>query len=174
MLFRKGRDTDVDRIAQIYELILMEQDKGISTIGWVRGIYPTKETALEMLSEEELFVLEDDGLLVAAGRINQKQVPEYADANWEYADAPEDKIMVLHTLVVDPTCKGKGYGTEFVHQYEKYAKEQGCPYLRMDTNEINVPARRLYKHLGYQEVGIVPCRFNGIEGVQLVCLEKKV
>ena len=42
----------------------------------------------------------------------------------------------------------------------------------MDTNEKNTNARKLYKKLGYKEPGIVPCVFNGIDGVQLVCLEK--
>ena len=28
--------------------------------------------------------------------------------------------------------------------------------------------------LGYTEAGIVPCEFNGIAGVNLVCLEKKL
>ena len=42
----------------------------------------------------------------------------------------------------------------------------------MDTNARNLAARRLYKHLGYLEAGIVSCVFNGIPDVQLVCLEK--
>lgn len=65
------------------------------------------------------------------------------------------------TLVVSPKENGHGYGT-------------GCRYLRMDTNEKNKAARMLYKKLGYEEIGIVPCKFNGIPGVQLVCLEKKL
>ena len=115
----------------------------------------------------------DGGEIVAAARINQAQVPEYADAQWEYA-APDDKIMVLHTLVVEPACAGKGCGTEFVRFYERYALENGCPYLRMDTNVKNAAARRLYARLGYKEVGVVDCTFNGIDGVKLVCLEKKI
>ena len=58
--------------------------------------------------------------------------------------------------------------------YESYAKNNGCPVLRMDTNEKNSAARRLYARLGYREAGIVPCVFNGIKGVGLVCLEKRV
>lgn len=50
----------------------------------------------------------------------------------------------------------------------------GCPYLRMDTNARNKTARKLYAGLGYWEAGIMPCVFNGIPGVQLVCLEKKL
>ena len=80
--------------------------------------------------------------------------------------------MVLHTLVVDPAFGGKGCGKAFVAFYEEYARTHGCPYLRMDTNARNQAARRLYRHLGYREAGIVPCEFNGIPGVQLVCLEK--
>ena len=76
--------------------------------------------------------------------------------------------------MVEPACSGKGYGTKFVAFYEDYARENGCPYLRMDTNARNKAARKLYAGLGYWEAGIMPCVFNGIPGVQLVCLEKKL
>ena len=107
----------------------------------------------------------------AAARINSRQVAEYALAAWEQ-DAPEDKVLVLHTLVVDPAAKGRGCDTEFVNFYEEMGKATGRPFLRMDTNEKNRAARALYHKLGYREAGIVPCEFNGICGVGLVCLEK--
>ena len=82
--------------------------------------------------------------------------------------------MVLHTLVVDPAYEGRGFGSAFVSFYEDYARSHGCPYLRIDTNARNVNARRLYARLGYREAGILPCAFNGIPSIQLVCLEKRV
>ena len=82
--------------------------------------------------------------------------------------------MVLHTLVVDPLAQGQGYGHAFVAYYEDYARSHGCPYLRMDTNVKNAPARQMYAKLGFSERGVVPCVFNGIEGVSLMCLEKKL
>ena len=118
-------------------------------------------------------MLEDDGVVVEAGRLNQQQEPSYAEADWEY-DAKEQEVMVLHTLVVSPTIENHGYGRAFVSFYEEFAKIQGCRYLRMDTNQKNTRARQFYKKQGYKEVGIVPCTFNGIKGVQLVCLEKKL
>ena len=42
----------------------------------------------------------------------------------------------------------------------------------MDTNARKAGARSLYKRLGYREIGILPCEFNGIPGVNLVMLEK--
>lgn len=32
----------------------------------------------------------------------------------------------------------------------------------------------MYAKHGWREAGIVPCTFNGLTGVQLVCLEKKI
>ena len=69
---------------------------------------------------------------------------------------------------------GKGYGRAFVNFYETHAKETGCTELRMDTNERNAAARALYHKLGYEEIGIVPTTFNGLPGVHLVLLEKRL
>lgn len=172
-MFRKANMNDLDRIVEIYENIHDEIEFGRMTIGWIRSIYPTRKTAQESIQLGDMFVEEDNGMIVAAAKINQEQVQDYAKAHWQY-NVSHEEIMVLHTLVVDPKIKTKGYGSKFVAFYEQYALEHGCHYLRMDTNAINVKARALYQKLGYQEVSIVPCEFNGIQNVQLVCLEKKL
>ena len=79
---------------------------------------------------------------------------------------------MLHTLVVLPSLKRKGYGRKFVEFFESYAAENGMPELRIDTNERNKAARNLYAGMGYDEVTIVPTVFNGIPGVNLVLIEK--
>ena len=170
--FRKATQADVPGIAAIYDAIHTLEEQGLTSTGWVRSIYPTEATARASIQQGDMFVAVEDGRTVAAAKINQEQVPEYTLAAWKHP-APDEEIMVLHTLVVDPAEKGRGIGSQFVAFYENFAQEHGCPYLRMDTNARNAAARRLYKKLGYSEVGIVPCLFNGIEGVQLVCLEKK-
>ena len=115
--------------------------------------------------------MEDDGAIVASAIINRIQVPEYALAAWEH-DADDDHVMVLHTLVVDPMKGAKGYGRFFVSYYEEYARNQDCLELRLDTNEKNTRARKMYQNLGYKEVGVIRCIFNGLPDVNLVCLEK--
>lgn len=172
-MFRKATMRDLDRISGIYDEIHTEEEAGRATIGWVRSIYPVRKTAEDSILAGDMFVEEVDGRIVAAAKINQEQVAEYADAAWNY-EVPDEQVMVLHTLVVSPQEKGKGYGPAFVAFYEDYALEHGCPYLRMDTNERNRAARRMYQKLGYAEVSTVPCVFNGIEGVRLVCLEKRL
>ena len=85
---------------------------------------------------------------------------------------PEDQVCVLHTLVISPRAKRRGLGRKFVGFYEAYAAETGCTELRIDTNERNLPARAMYKSIGYREIDVVPTVFNGIPGVNLVLLEK--
>lgn len=171
---RKAVLEDIPRVAAIYDRILTEEEQGRAVIGWIRGVYPTRQTARGALEAGTLFVLEREGAIAAAAKIDQNQVPEYADAPWRYPDVPPEQVMVLHTLVVDPAFAGRGCGTQFVAFYEEYARTHGCPYLRMDTNARNAAARRLYAGLGYREAGIIPCVFNGIPDVRLVCLEKKL
>lgn len=169
---RKAVTGDIPHIVSIYDHILTEEESGKVSIGWIRGVYPTGQTALDALSAGELFVLTMDNTVTAAARINQIQVPEYANAHWSTGNVPDDRVMVLHTLVVDPAFSGMGCGSTFVKFYETYALEHHCPYLRMDTNARNQAARKLYARLGYREADIVPCVFNGIPDVKLVCLEK--
>lgn len=172
-MIRIASPADISGIVKIYDKILDLEVEGKGSTGWKKGIYPTKETALEALESGELFVLEEDGIIYAAARINQRQESEYASCNWEF-DVPDSEVMVLHTLVVDPDTAGRGFGSSFVRFYEEYALKNNCHYLRMDTNVNNAPARKLYKKLGYSEPGVISCFFNGIDGVPLVCLEKRI
>ena len=172
-MFRQATNCDLDAISAIYDAVHDAEEAGRTTIGWVRSIYPTRASAQLGIRSGDLFVLEEDDCIVAAARINQIQGEEYKQALWSF-DTDDSKVMVLHTLAVHPTCSRKGFGTRFVDFYEDYAARQGCTCLRLDTNVRNTAARTLYKKLGYTEAGIVPCIFNGIEGVHLVCLEKKL
>lgn len=172
-MIRIANEKDINRIAEIYEHIHNAEELGEAVIGWKRNVYPTYQTALEGISKEDMFVEENESTIVAAGRINREQVKEYADCPWLY-QASDSEVMVLHTLVVDPQIKGKGYGSEFVKFYEAYAASQKCHYLRMDTQEKNISARKFYMKFGFREAGIVFCTFNEIPEVRLVCLEKKI
>ena len=172
-MIRKANDRNIEAVAGIYERIHDAEAAGLLTTGWLRGIYPTEATARAALSADDLFVLEDNGSIVAAARINRIQVPDYALVNWQYL-ATDDQVMVLHTLTVDPLRAGHGYGRAFLAFYEKYALQNGCPVLRIDTNARNVAARAMYARHGYIESGIIPTVFNGIPGVELVCMEKRL
>lgn len=172
-MFRKAVPEDLDAIAALYDAIHTEEEAGRAVIGWIRTVYPTRESARRAIEAEDLFILEEGGKLVACGRINQEQVDCYKDGSWRCDAAPEE-VMVLHTLVVAPDASRSGHGSGFLRFYEAYAAEHGCPYLRLDTNEKNTRARAFYQKHGYTQAGLVCCEFNGIPDVTLVLLEKKL
>ncbi len=172
-MIRKALEADIPAVVSIYDKIHTEEENGRATIGWIRGVYPTEDTARTALDRDDLFVLEDGGRIVGAAIINKTQVDAYEGGQWQY-EAEAAEVMVLHTLVIDPDTAGRGFGKQFVAFYEDYARKIGCKVLRMDTNRRNARARAMYQALGYREAGIVPCVFNGIEGVELVLLEKSL
>lgn len=173
MSIRKATTQDTDAVTQIYDHIHDCEEAGTMTIGWRRGVYPVRSTAETAVSLGDLFVLEDGGKILAAERINQRQVPDYAAADG-FCKATDNEVWVLHTLVVEPSANGRGYARAFLEFYENYALERGCHVLRIDTNERNSAARAMYAKHGWREAGIVPCTFNGLPGVHLVCLEKEI
>lgn len=167
---RPATAADLPAVAALYDKIHAEERAGRTTTGWLAGIYPVRATAESALARGDLFVY-DDGAVRASYILNQVQVDVYTGAPWTL-DVPDAQVMVLHTLVVDPAASGRGIGRTMVAYYEAYARAHGCTDLRMDTNARNAAARHLYAKLGYREIGVVPCEFNGIPGVQLVLLEK--
>lgn len=173
MRIRKADIRDIPAIAAIYEAIHDLEDRGALTVGWQRGVYPTADTARVAIGAGDLYVLEDEGRVRASARINREQMPAYARVNWRWP-APDETVLVMHTLTVDPALRGRGYARLFLDFYEQLAAETGCTVLRLDTNARNAVARGMYARRGYVESGIIPCEFNGIPGVALVCLEKAV
>lgn len=170
-MIRKATESDIPAVAEIYAHILANEDPAKPATGWLKGIYPVEATARAALGRDDLFVCIEDGKVVASAIINRTQVDVYADCKWSL-ECEDDEVMVLHTLTVEPACAGRGIGRKFVAFYEDYARGHNCKALRIDTNAVNITARGLYSKLGYTEVGIVPCVFNGIPNVMLVCMEK--
>ena len=171
-MIRKATPADIDAVEAIYNEIHDREEAGLSSTGWRRGIYPTREDAEEALERDDLYVLDEGGEILASAIINQLQPPEYARANWAYPAAGDD-VLVLHTLTVSPSRAGRGLGKRFVRFYENCAALRGLRCLRFDTNERNTRARRLYASLGYRESGIIVCDFIGLKNVRLMCLEKR-
>ena len=173
-MIRKATKQDIPAIEALYDEIHSREEAGETTTGWLRDVYPVRKTAEESVAREDMFVQEDeDGHIIGTGNINQIQVDVYSKGDWK-SPAKSEEIMVIHTLVISGKIKRKGYGSEFLKFYEDYALQHGCRYLRLDTNARNAAARAFYKSHGYEEIGIVPTVFNGIPGVDLVLIEKKI
>lgn len=171
IIIRPATSADAAAVYDIYRQVIEHEAQTHSYTRWQLGVYPTQQTVAAALAAQDLYVLEVEGQIAAAARLNQEQVPIYGQCPWQYPAAPEE-VLVIHTLAVSPAYAGRGLGRRFITFYESQAKAMGCPVLRLDTSQTNLPARSLYKSLGFREAAILECNFNGMPGTQLVCLEK--
>ncbi len=112
LTIHKARWQDIDAIVDIYNKIHTSEENGQVTIGWDRTIYPTRQTASDALNRDDLFVMTEEGQIVGSAIINQRQVPEYYQADWQYQDVDDRQVMVLHTLTIDPDEAGRGLGRQ--------------------------------------------------------------
>lgn len=172
MKIRKGIISDILAIADIYSAIHDQIEQGKYSMKWFRELYPTQSWAEEHIAIGDLYVLENtEGKVVASAIINHNPLPEYFQGRW-YQPDNYDRILIIHTLVVHPAHARHGYATALVEYYEQMARNSGCTRLRLDTQQIDLPARRLYQKLGYTEADYLPCQFKGINDISLILLEK--
>ncbi|MCC2617133.1 GNAT family N-acetyltransferase [Aestuariibacter halophilus] len=64
----------------------------------------------------------------------------------------DDKELVMDGIVVDPTVRGKGVGSQLLDAIIHYATEQGYDTVRLDVIDSNPRARKLYEAKGFKAV----------------------
>lgn len=179
MVIRKALHGDGPRCLEIYNGVCDWESENTVLTAWDKNFYPTMETVSSALSRDDLYVMEDElapfgKRIVACGIINQIQPDFYKAYDWA-VPASDEEILVLHTFAVDAKCRARGYGRSFMGFYEDLAREKGCKTLRIDTTLTNLPARSLYKKLGFSVSGQFECDPNGIgHNIILLGLEKRV
>ena len=75
-MIRKATREDLPRIIEIYEDVHTMEELGDIVIGWQRDVYPTRWTAEDALTRDDLYVLESpDGEIVATAIIRTAYTP---------------------------------------------------------------------------------------------------
>ena len=83
---------------------------------------------------------------------------------------PCGSFAYIYAVATHPDHRGKGICRALMDAAHAEILRQGYDGALLYPQEEGL--REMYRKLGYAEVSIVPCVFNGIEGVDLVCLEK--
>jgi len=65
-------------------------------------------------------------------------------------------IAVLWDIRVHPDCRRKGIGSLLFPRVVEWASARQCTTLKIETQNINVPACKYYAHMGCQLRGIHP------------------
>lgn len=79
-----------------------------------------------------------------------------------------DDLAVLLDLRVHPDHRGRGVGRQLFARAEAWARERGCAQLKIETQNVNVPACRFYARQGCELGAIHRFAYPGSDEAQLL------
>ncbi len=118
-------------------------------------IYPSKDDFYNDAQKNQLYIAEINGQTAACFTLNQECDEEYKNGNWKYKGS---EFYVIHRLCVNPDFQNKGIGTKVCLEIEKIAAAKGIKSLKLDCFTKNPYSQKMYKNLGYSEVGFADWR----------------
>ena len=97
-----------------------------------------------------VFVIRDDGHIVATGTLCIKHMLEFTMAD-------------IESVVVSSRCRGRGYGKELMKAMMAAAGELKVHHIQLTSNPARVAANRLYQELGFvrYETNCYKCKSVG-------------
>ncbi|MBQ4088183.1 MAG: GNAT family N-acetyltransferase [Clostridia bacterium] len=100
--------------------------------------FPLALTRRYDYAPEHVFYLEKDGKLIATATALQK------------AEDSEDGL--IHMVATTPEARGRGAGRALVHTALYALKERGFKTAVLSTDDVRIPALRIYYRLGFRPV----------------------
>lgn len=81
-------------------------------------------------------------------------VPRVGVVGWVTVSISETMTTTRHAevegLVVDAEYRGGGIGRLLIERVERFARENGCPILRLRSNVLRERAHAFYERAGYE------------------------
>lgn len=152
---RPATEQDIPTIAALYDRITEREAKGTNYSGWAQGEYPMEWTARELLEAGGLYCMTDQsGKVVASAAYDNRHDSCYDDVVWG-KDIPSEQTLCIHTLAIDPDCRGQGLGEAMMRFGFEMAEKLGLKGIRIDTWVENTPALKFYHKLGYRDVAVL-------------------
>lgn len=153
MEYRLGQIDDIKDITNLISDAIEEME--LHKIFQWDEIYPTEEDFIEDIRKGNLFVVKEDGKLVAIYVISDESDEAYKSANWKYED---ETSYILHRFCVSRDFQNMGYGKKILLNIENQIRDMGYKSIRLDVFTNNPYAQKLYRHNGYEVRGFADWR----------------
>ena len=148
--FRRGCELDIERVMSLVaEAQAWFASQGIDQ--WQDG-YPTREIIENDITLGYNYVVEYNGVIVAALAISFDGEPTYSEI-YNGAWLNNATYGVVHRIMVADEMKRKGVAREIIAFAEEMCREAKIDNLRIDTHRDNRPMLNLLKKLGYTHCG---------------------
>lgn len=122
--------------------------------GWIKGIYPIRENAIDGIESSNLYVAKYNGKIVGSVILSHEPESAYYEAEWEFESDYSD-IFVVHTFVVHPDFMKCGVGKALMDFSVEHGIKSNIKLIRLDVYENNLPAIRLYEKCGFKYIDTV-------------------
>ncbi|MEY8781615.1 GNAT family N-acetyltransferase [Allomuricauda sp. XS_ASV26] len=112
--------------------------------------YPSKQAFLKDIQRNELYVIEENHIILGTIVISTLMDDEYIPIQWL---TPNGNSSYIHRLSVHPDHQGKGLAQRLMDFAESHSKKNGFVSVRLDTFSQNKRNQRFYEQRGYQKLG---------------------
>lgn len=160
---RLGTETDIDELEQLYDNVNDYLASNTNYPGWKKGVYPTRDTAVEGIRDHCLYVAIEEYAIVGSFLLRHEPEPAYFTVKWKQ-DLTYDNVYVIYTFVVHPDSHGDGIGQFMLDFITRHSIAEHMSSIRLDVYEKNTPAIQLYKKCGFQYIDTVDL---GLESYRL-------
>ncbi|MVB12731.1 Acetyltransferase (GNAT) family protein [Caprobacter fermentans] len=154
IVIEKGTEFDIDQLAQLYDDLNDFLAGSINYPGWIKGVYPIRENAVNGVTNDNLYVAKIAGKIVGSIILSHEPEPAYSKARWKI-DSDYSSIFVVYTFVVHPDYLKNGIGTSLMDFAAQYCMAEHAKSIRLDVYENNVPAIKLYEKCGFEYIDTV-------------------
>lgn len=159
--FERARPEDAQAVLALYRRA-GDAGRAAGTSGWSED-YPNVDCLREDLAREALYVLRgEDGAIAAAISMDEHDDLDEEDVGWTAC-----KSCALMRLCVEPALQGRHLGEEMMRAISREAAAQGFQSTRHLADVRNFPALRLYRRMGYRELGRVR-----LYDIDFICFER--
>ena len=167
MNFRKTTEKDLESVITIIDEA-KEFLKNNNIDQWQNG-YPNKEVILKDIENDNSYVLEDNGEIIATTVVSLDGDKNY-DVIHNGAWITDNKYGVIHRIAVSRNYASRGIGKKIIENSEYIARENNIKSMRVDTHKDNKTMQRLLLKNGYEYCGIIFVE----DGTERLAFEKEL
>ena len=151
IMIEKATEYDIDQISQLYDDLNDALANGINYPGWRKDLYPTRDNAINGVTEGNLYVAKIAGAIVGSIILNHNPEPAYHKIKWKI-DVDYSSIFIIHTFLVHPDYQKAGIGMALMNFAHEHAINEQAQSIRLDVFENNMPAIKLYEKCGFEYI----------------------
>lgn len=154
LIIELGKTKDIDELEKLYDDLNDHLAKGINYPGWLKGIYPIRQNAIDGIANSNLYVARNNGKIVGSIILSHEPETAYYNAEWEF-DSDYSDVFVVHTFVVHPDFLKCGVGKALIDFSVEHSIKSNIKSIRLDVYEKNIPAINLYEKCGFKYIDTV-------------------